>query len=322
MIQAKRLFENLFDDKNITPTRLANFAGDSLNRLTAANNDGQYSTIISRISGPLEGLTAELGQVDTGVTVQKGATLTNNQVMDQFKNAMSTEEPFIARALGGKETPAYLQFYPQGISEYGDAAKTQMNTLTHRINVAAGNFSTELGTALTATLQGFEASWINSRNTQQQQMGTVENNRSGRSQARLDVELALVYAVHTVAAIFPGNVEACTALFDFTLLLPQPHRRHETFTGTLSAGQAVTVIDKTFTDSTDLTIRNTDDNAAIAVWLAPDGEETTPPAEALEIQPGRTANVKPSELGPLENPFLQVKNLSEVNEGAYEVVIS
>jgi hypothetical protein len=48
----------------------------------------------------------------------------------------------------------------------------------------------------------------------------------------------------------------------------------------------------------------------------------TPPAEALQIQPGHAANVKPSNLGPLANPFLQVKNLSEVNEGAYEVVIA
>jgi hypothetical protein len=104
--------------------------------------------------------------------------------------------------------------------------------------------------------------------------------------------------------------------------LPQTRRRHQTFTGTLTPGQVVTVIDKTFTDTTTLTIRNPDDNAVIAVWLAADGEESTPPAEALEVQPGHAAIVKPSDLEPLANTFLQVKNLSEVNEGAYEVVIA
>jgi len=321
MIQQERLFENYFNDPKITSTRLANFASDTLNRLTAANTDGQYTSIITRIGNALEDLNTELGQVDIGVTVQIGTTLTNNQVMKQFKAAMSSQEPFIARALEGN-TPAYLQFYPQGITEYSTATKTQMPTLTHRINMAATAFADQLGPTLTAMLQGFEESWLSSRNTQQQQMGSVEANRSERSEARTDVELALLYGVHTIAAMFPGNVEQCSAFFDFTLLLPQTRRRHQTFTGTLAAGQVVTVIDKTFTDTSNLTIRNPDDNAAIAVWLAPDGEGTEPPEDALVVQPGHAANVKPSELGPLENPFLLVKNISAVNEGAYEVVIA
>jgi hypothetical protein len=41
----------------------------------------------------------------------------------------------------------------------------------------------------------------------------------------------------------------------------------------------------------------------------------------LILQPGSTADVKPSDLGNLANTFLLVKNTSEVNEGAYEVVV-
>jgi len=322
MIQQQKLFENFFEDPKITTTRLANFAGDTLNRLTSANGGGSYTSLINQLNDPLETLNNELGQVDTGVTVQKGATLTNNQVLEQFKQTMSNEEPFIARALGGNNTAAYLQFYPQGLAEYHRATKTNMTTLTNRVNVAADNFATELGSTLSATLMAFEEDWQDSRNSQQQRIGNVDSNRSERTAARTDVELALVYCVHSIAALFPGNEEQCGSFFDFSMLLPQTRRHHETLNGTLAANQVTTVVNRTFMDTVNLTLRNPDDNSPIVFWLAADGEEDTPPAEAVEVQPGHAVNTKPSILGPLENTFLQVKNLSAVNEGAYEVVIA
>ena len=107
-----------------------------------------------------------------------------------------------------------------------------------------------------------------------------------------------------------------------THLWIRTRRHHETLDGILAANQVATVVNRTFTDTVNLTLRNPDGNAPIVFWLAADGEEDTPPAEAVEVQPGHAVNTKPSALGPLENTFLQVKNGSAVNEGAYEVVIA
>ncbi len=112
------------------------------------------------------------------------------------------------------------------------------------------------------------------------------------------------------------------ALFSFALLYPQTKHKHETFTNaSLLPSATDMVVNRTLTDTYELGINNTDDNAPIAAWLAPD--ETSPyPGNGREVQPGKTIHIKPSELGDLNNTFLRIINLSDVNAGSYEVTIS
>jgi hypothetical protein len=247
-----------------------------------------------------------------------GGTLTNDQVVESFAATMSEQEPFIAAALGGRVTPAYLQFYPHKISEYSQATKTQMPTLTARINTAATANSAALGTTLTPLLEGFKSAWTNSRDSQQQQMGDVKSNRSDRGAALAPAQLGMLTAVSTIAAMFPGNVPQCSSLFNFTLLFAVTHHKHEVFTGTLEPGQTVIVFDRTLTDSTGITIRNTSTNAAIAAWLSPDGKSAMP-GTTLIAQPINSIAPKPHELGNLAYTFFMLTNLSAVNSATYVV---
>jgi hypothetical protein len=52
MLSPDKLFGNLFNEEAITPVRLANFAQDALNKLTAAANP-DFSFIISKLTTPL-----------------------------------------------------------------------------------------------------------------------------------------------------------------------------------------------------------------------------------------------------------------------------
>jgi hypothetical protein len=314
------LFGNFFDDKNITPTRLLNFSNDSLNKFTKANTGGQFDDIIGIIKPLINTLGLSLGDVDTSVNIQKGTTLTNDEVIHSFSATMSEQEPFIASDLGGRNTPAYLQFYPHKISEYTNATKESMPTLTKRINTAATANATALGLTLTPLLQGFQLAWTNSRDSQQQQMGDVKSNQSDRGTTVTDVQIGMVTAVHTVAAMFPGNVLQCSAFFNFTLLFTEAHHKHQTFDGTPAAGQTVQVFDRTLTDSIGITIRNLSTNSAIAVWLSLTGTGSAPDT-AIIIQPGGSISLKAHELGDLINTFFMIANISTVNAGNYEVEI-
>ncbi len=320
MIFNERIFKNYFDDIKIISIRLTNFSNNLLNQLIAANNGGAYTALINRLTPALAAFQAELGEVNVSLNILKGATLTNGQVIRRFKTTVSEEEPFIARALGGKNTPAYLEFYPQGISEYLKATKNIMPVLTSRIKVAATAHAAALGPALAATLQAYEASWTDSRNTQQQQMGSVNDNRTGRSNARTELEAALLFILHAIAGMFPGNVAQCGAFFNFHLLFAPTRHRHKNFAAAIAAGQAVAVLNITFTDSASITFRNPDDNAAYAVWLAAIPGEPLPES-FLTVQPGQAHQIKPSALGSLKNTFLMIKNLSDINEGAYQVEV-
>src|SRR5215471_18302023 len=131
----ERLFENFFDDSRITPARLANFAQDTLNKLTAAAADpappgNPFTDIINRITPNLAELQTQLGNVDASVTLHRGATLGNNQVMAAFRKMMSTQKGVIADKMGGLTSVGYLQFYPHGLSEYTRCKKTEMPVLT------------------------------------------------------------------------------------------------------------------------------------------------------------------------------------------------
>ena len=58
---------------------------------------------------------------------------------------MSEQQGVIANALGGFTTPAFLEFYPNGVSEYTGATKTNLPVLIGRINAAATAHAGELG---------------------------------------------------------------------------------------------------------------------------------------------------------------------------------
>jgi hypothetical protein len=122
MLSPERIFNNIFSDDTITTARLANFMQDTINRLTKANNSS-FASLINQLTPALEALHKELGNVDIAKTLQKGRTLLVDGIMDSFKKNMSNLEGVIAHALGGSNTAAYLEFYPQGITEYSKATK-------------------------------------------------------------------------------------------------------------------------------------------------------------------------------------------------------
>jgi hypothetical protein len=243
-----------------------------------------------------------------------------DDVMVQFKKTMSAKEGVIADLLT-KGSPAYLEFYPHGITEYSTANKTQMPVLVNRIKDAATKYNVQLGGALFTLLTGFATSYSDARQAQQQQMGDVEGSRTDRDTARTDAENALLTAIHTIALMFLGNVQACMQFFDFSLLFPQTHKKHLNLSGSISVHQIKEILNKSFTDSFEFAVRNTSTNANISIYLAATATEQ-PNGQSKEIKAGKVLHVKPAEIGDPDNTFLLIKNLSEVNEASYEVEIS
>jgi hypothetical protein len=318
MISEEKLFGNLFDDDKIINRRLYTFGLDLFNRLTAANGGGDYTALIALLTTPLTALGTELGAVDTSLNLQKGKTMTVDQVMAAFKLTMSLKKGVIADALGGATTEEYLQFYPHGQIEYTQALKSQMPTLVLRINTAATANSVALGAPLTALLQGFEAQWTGARDLQMQLFGTVDDNRTDRTQARIDTELAALTVVHTIASLFPGDVEECKAFFNFPLLFNTVHHHHVSVAGTMLPNEIKVVANRLFTDNHHIRASNPDDNADYIIYLG--HTATSEPGTVGKVAKfGHGIRPKPSQLGNLDDSFLLVKNMSDVNDGTYLV---
>ncbi len=218
MKPSEKIFENLFDDVRITSPRLLLFAQDGVNRFRKNDTANRFAPEITNMDTAQLALQKELGEVSGALATQKGTTFTVDGVLTLFKDTMKEKHTEIAYLLGGEKTAAYIEFYPGGKTEYGKTTKTQMPVLTKRVADMATKHTARLGVTLTAALQGFVAQWKNARNTQQGQKGSVGDNRSERSDARVALELGLTAAVHAVGRAFPGDVAQCVAYFNFALL--------------------------------------------------------------------------------------------------------
>src|SRR4051812_44052890 len=108
-------------------------------------------------------------------------------------------------------------------------------------------YATQLGTTLAGILQGFKTSWLAVRTAQEQQKGTVGDNRTTRTNARINVELDLTKIVYFVGGLFPGDVDTCSNFFDFSLLYSQAHSHPaEKFTGNVAAGANAVALNRSF----------------------------------------------------------------------------
>jgi hypothetical protein len=320
MISEEKLFGNFFDDRLIINGRFYNFSLDTLNRLTAANGGGDYTTLIGLISPLIITFGSEIGDVDAALNVQLGKTMTADQVMVAFGLTMKEKEGVIANALGGFGSAAYLEFYPHGFGEYTRALKTDMPVLTLRVKTAATAHSGALGVSLTTLLSGFVAQWNTARDEQEQQFATVDDNRTERTQAREALELAMLTVVHTIAALFPGDVDACNDFFAFSLLFTHTVHRTKTFSGTVAPGGILLVINHTLTDTNTVHVQNTDDNADFQLYLAHTATEE-PAGRGITVKSNKGKRPKPSELGDLADTFLLIKNLSDVNPVTFIVKV-
>ena len=320
MISPEKLFGNFFNDPRIINSRFYNFNLDCLSKLTAANGGGDYTELINLITPLIVTFGTEIGDTDVAITIQVGKTQTNDQVMAAFGLTMKIKEGVIADAIGGFGTPAFLEFYPNGYGEYTQCTKTQMPTLTNRVFTAATLHAAALGAPLTTLLTGFKAQWAASRSEQMQQFGTVDENRTERTEAREALELGALTVVHTIAAKFPGDVDTCNNFFDFNLLFPHTVHRMKTFAGSIAPGEIVVILNHALTDTNTLQVQNPDDNADFIVYIAHLATDQ-PDGIGRQVKAGKGIRPKPSELGNLDNTFLLIKNISDVNEGAYIVKV-
>jgi len=132
MINLKRFFENLFDTDRISDDNIRKFSNDHIQRLVAANDDGNLTDMINATVGAYTTYFGAITDEDTAFALQQARTIAVDKIIEEFKNAVSQHEGLV-RSTFGKGTPEYEEFFPQGITEYRQATKQNLPTLTKRI---------------------------------------------------------------------------------------------------------------------------------------------------------------------------------------------
>lgn len=234
----KMLFGNIFDDRNIAPKYLERFADDHLAKLIKNNTGTTYTAQITAITNALGLFKTELGDVDTSKNTLVGKTITVDSFIAAFVQYMKDNYIAIAAKLGGDKTPAFIEFYPKGKTEYNRVTKTQLPTIMQRLTTAATNNTAALGATIVGQLQAFQTQYTTLRKTQLEGKATLKTNRQERSGTRIALELALLGSIHSIAQKFPGDVDKAMVFFNFSLLFGVKHSKgNEVGGGTPEGGK-------------------------------------------------------------------------------------
>jgi len=320
MTTTNRYFGNIFDNVHISPGRLSNFAIVTLYKLIRDNPNNVFDTIIALLTPLIKQMNAELSNVDLNSTHQKWETFNLKQITFLFHHTLSNLEGVIARALGGDDTEAYIEFFPHGLTEYDNANRMETSILVNRIYKAADTYSSMLDADVKNELQAFKTSWEKAFKAQGSAKADLRLKRIAKYSARTTLELTLMQAIFTVGLQYPGDEEKCGSFFDFNLLYHVAHHHHDVHEGLLAVEEIKTIINRMMTDSVKIKVNNTGTNANIIIWKG--ATETEPaPAKPITIKPGKSTLLVSSKIGDYKKPFLLIQNISEVNTAEYEVEI-
>ena len=320
MISVDRLFGNIFDTPLTTPDRLLLHAKDHLARLVKGNTNHAFDVQIALLTPLIATLETDVSDEDSTLNLQTGQTDEVNLVTINFRHTLSTLNGVIANSVGGKASVAYKEFFPRGLTEYDQANRKTMPVLTTRINKAATKYATMLGATVTATLQGFQATYTAARSVQNTSITDLSTDRGDKAGSVTGVELGLVQSVHTVGNAFPANVVKCSGFFNFNLLYTVAHRKHTFYNKVLAESEVSVVVNRSFTDSVTITLRNKSTSADIVAWIGLTAIDP-PNAQAITIKAGKASVSLPSSLGDSAGTFLIIKDASLVNPATYQVEI-
>ena len=206
-------FKNHFNTKEISDENLRKFAEIHLQRMSAKNGGGAFTTMITDTTTAYTNYFGSINDEDTKFAVQQGLTIAMNNAVENFKKAVSQKEGLV-RATFGKDAPEYQEFFPLGVTEYSKATLQNVEMLMQRFVDAANRFTVELGATLATEFQGYLTAFRTARTSQLLKIGEVVDSKTDTSFKRDDVENELMKNVHLIGAMFVGDINTCMDFFD------------------------------------------------------------------------------------------------------------
>lgn len=213
-------FKNQFTGERFSNNTLKKFSEDHLARITANPGPpgGPIILLIAPTGAAHLNYFGNISNVDVASAVQQGLTKSLDAKFKEAVDYMKRAESII-RYVYGKEAQTYQEFYPYGLTEYTNATKETIETLMLRFVAAAtNNPDPDLPGTLAAEVQTYHDDYQDLRAAQLGKKGDTDIQRAERNVARAALELQLWKNLLTISLAHLGDVDACTAYFDESIL--------------------------------------------------------------------------------------------------------
>lgn len=212
-----RLTNDLFKSKEFSRNELDLFTVDLLARLKAMPNVLVSAANITLLETYHQKYKLGLGKLATEGAVQKGGTINRQDVFDDIIDFVRRHEGLV-KSKFGKQSAAYIAFYPQGLTEYGEAKVEGLTDLLVRYVSAATKYKTELGNDFETEIKNLQSQYINARSGQVDDMASTKSTQSQIRESRKALTLHLTKLVLLIASESVGKPEQFNSYFNFGLL--------------------------------------------------------------------------------------------------------
>jgi hypothetical protein len=221
MVNLETLFKNFFDGTKISDDNFKTFAESHLQRLAANNGGGDFNTVITATTAAYGGYFGSITDTDLAATLQKSLTSSADALIGQFKDAVGVDEGLIRSKYFTANPPVYLEFFPRGVGEYTQAIKANIETLMTRFAEAASRHQGELGVPFATKFTNLRDNYIAARAAQLGKIGEVKSTTTVKKGNRSALELQVCVNLHTIAGMYPGQVDKGMSFFDQTVIRRQ-----------------------------------------------------------------------------------------------------
>jgi hypothetical protein len=326
MIDFAVLFKNHLDTNKVSDDNMNRFGQDSLARLVANNPGGIYSALISATTTAYNNYATALATEAHSASVKEGSTITVDQLKKQFIDLVAMKEGII-RGTFGKDSAQYEVFFPQGMDEYHQSTKGNIQMLMSRFLAACTDYRAQLPEGFSTQFETLVASYGNARTTQLGHIGTTDGHKLTTANMRNILELQLMKNLLTIAMNNIGNPAVLEVYFDQSIIRRPTRKKtegelaeEEPMAGQVAPASKATIKHGGFDANTGISLRNT--GSTVLQFYTANMPDDPVPGSRVELQPGEEVETFASEMGAEDNLFLMVYNTSSDTAGSYEVLIT
>lgn len=206
-------FKVHFNQQAFSLTEKLIFAQDHEAKLVANNPDGARDEMIALTATRIDAVSEKQARETTAAAVQKARTATKDKYRKTIEETVSRQSGLVVAKLG-KDSPAYLEFFPAGLTEFHNARDSEVAPLLERLIEAATAHLPEL----TPTFQELSDTWEAVTGEASSRRAKRKTTAEGRADAIQALEIQLTRNLLTLALEFLGQPEKANVFFNSSLL--------------------------------------------------------------------------------------------------------
>lgn len=304
MVTIERIFTGLFNNKNITTERLVKYGEDQVSKTETNNPAGIYTVIINETKAKIDNVQGNLDNAQISHATGKGGTVEKNETRKECEAFVSNGEGLIKYHFN-EGSPIYIEFFPNGLSNFTNASDTEFVTLMNAFVTTAKKYDVKLGVAFGNDADTKTKAFINSAKDHTQDNSNISTARSNEKVAHAELAMQLTKNVLTIALNNLGNVDVVKTYFNLSLLYGAYHQ--QTFNLTLKSNEVQTPIDKQFAADAEITVTA---NQTVEVSLS--NNKDVMQKNFMTIMPNEPTTIKLSEFNDdlATHHFIVIKNNS------------